>query len=93
MINRLSLLKRIYAYWIAACESWKLAGMATMPADDRERYADKHVLPALKQQTLATTRELSIGRRPYDSSNALIDAVIAYRLPEFRSLSPVTHSL
>ena len=83
MTNRLSLLRRLQAYWIAACESWKLAGMATMPPSEWEEYAEKHVLPSLKQQTLAATLELSIGRRPYDSSNALIDSVIAYRLPEF----------
>ena len=82
-MNRLSPLKRLQAYWIAACESWKLAGMATMPARDRERYAEKHVLPGLKQQALAATFELSIGRRPYRCSNALIDTVIASRLPEF----------
>lgn len=86
MINRLSLLKRIYAYWIAACESWKLAGMAMMPTRDREKYAERHLPPGLKQQTLVAARELSIGRRPYDSSNAVIDAVIASRLPEFLTL-------
>ena len=86
MINRLSLLNRLQAYWIAACESWKLAGMATMPTGNRERYAEKHVHPDLKQQTLAATLELSLGRRPYDSIGALIDAVIANRLPEFRAL-------
>lgn len=86
MVKRLSLLKRIQAYWMAACESWKLAGMATMPIRDREKYADRHVLPDLKQQTLAAALELSIGRRPYDSSNALIDAAIASRFPEFLTL-------
>jgi hypothetical protein len=85
MISRLSLMKRIQAYWIAACESWKLAGMATMPTRDREKYAERHILPGLKQRTLAAALDLSIGRRPYDSSNALIDAVIANRLPEFRA--------
>ncbi|MGH9516771.1 MAG: hypothetical protein ACRD3P_13955 [Terriglobales bacterium] len=80
MINRLSLLRRVLAYWIAACESWKLAGMAIMPNVEREKYIQRHVLPALKQQTLAATFELSAGRRPYDSINMLIDAAIAARL-------------
>lgn len=86
MISRLTLLKRLRAYWIAASESWKLAGLATMPPRDREKYAERHVLPGFKQQTLETALELSIGRRPYDSSNALIDAVIANRLSEFPAL-------
>jgi hypothetical protein len=80
MINRLSLLRRVRAYWIAACESWKLAGMATMPNIEREKYVHRHVMPGLKQQTLAATLELSHGRRPYDSTNMLIDAAIAARL-------------
>jgi hypothetical protein len=81
MINRLSFLRRALAYWIAACESWKLAGMAIMPDRERETYVRRHVLPGLEQQTLAATRELSGGRRPYDSTNMLIDAAIAARLP------------
>jgi hypothetical protein len=68
------------AYWIAACESWKLAGMATMSYLEREKYVQGHVLPGLKQQTLAVARELSAGRRPYDTTNMLIDAAIAARL-------------
>jgi hypothetical protein len=80
MINRLSLIRRVLAYWIAACESWKLAGMAIMSDLERERYVRRHVLPGLQKQTLAATLELSAGRRPYDTTNMLIDAAIAARL-------------
>jgi hypothetical protein len=80
MINQLSFLRRVLAYWIAACESWKLAGMATMPHIEREKYVQRYVLPSLRQQTLEATLALSAGRRPYASTNMLIDAVIAARL-------------
>ena len=86
MNNRWSIVKRIHAYWIAARESWKLAGMATMSSRDREKYAERHALPGLKQQTIAAALELSIRRRPYNFSNALIDAAIARQIPELPAL-------
>jgi hypothetical protein len=83
MINRLSVFRLIHTYWIAACQTWKLSGLAFMSTHEREKYVQRHVLPRLRQQTLAAALELSIGQKPYDSINMLIDAVIASRLPEF----------
>ena len=85
MIRKLSLSKRIYAWWIAVGETRRLAVMATMPIRDLEAYAQKQNLPErLKQQILAVVVELSAGRKPYRSINAVIDAIIETKIPEFR---------
>jgi len=58
--------------------------MATMPIRDMEAYAQRQDLPeSLKQQILAVVVELSAGRKPYQSINAVIDAVIETKIPEF----------
>jgi CheY-like chemotaxis protein len=63
--------------------------MATMPDQAREEYAQKHVLESLKQQTLAASFELSAGRKPYEFINAIVDAAIQARIPEYRGTSRV----
>lgn len=83
-MNQLSIAKRIHILWIALCETWKLAVMATMPVTEREKYAESHVLKHLKQQTLAASLELSGGGRPYHRTNAIVDAVIQSRIPEYQ---------
>ena len=85
MRNKLSLAKRIQVWWIAICETRRISLMATMPIPDRGPYAQTHVLEDLKQPTLAASAELSAGRRPYDSINAIVDAAILARIPEYRA--------
>jgi hypothetical protein len=83
-MSQLSAAKRIHIVWIALCETWKLAVMATMPITEREKYAQSHVLKHLKQQTLAASLELSAGGRPYHCTNAIVDAAIQARIPEYQ---------
>ena len=83
-MNRLSIAKRIQVMWIVLCETWKLAVMATMPVPEREKYAETHVLKHLRQRTLAASHELSVGRRPYHWTNAIVDEAIEARIPEYQ---------
>jgi hypothetical protein len=84
MIKKLPLAKRIHAWWIAVGETRRLAVMATMPIRDMEAYAQRQNLPeSLKQQMLAVVAELSAGRKPYRSINALIDEIIETKIPGF----------
>jgi hypothetical protein len=86
MIRKLSLAKRIHVWWIAVSETRRLAVMATMPIRDMEAYAQKQNLPeSLKQQILAVVVELSAGRKPYRSINAVIDGIIETKVPGFRT--------
>ena len=86
-MGRLSIAQRIHVFWIAFCETWKLAVMATLPLSEREKYAQTHVFEHLKQQTLAASLELSAGRRPYHCTNAIVDAAIQARIPEYQERS------
>lgn len=58
--------------------------MATMPIQDREEYAQKHVPEHLKRQALAVSSELSAGRRPYETVNSIVDAAIQDKIREYR---------
>jgi hypothetical protein len=58
--------------------------MATLPIQEREEYARKHVPECLKARTLAAAMELSAGRRPYAEINAIVDAVIEARVSKIR---------
>jgi hypothetical protein len=86
MIKKLSSVKRIHAWWIAVGETRRLAVMATMPTRDMEAYAQRQDLPeSLKQEILAVVVELSAGRKPYRSINAVIDGIIETKVPGFRT--------
>lgn len=86
MRRKLPLAKRIHVWWIAICETRKLAVMATMPFSAMEAYAQNQELPEhIKQLTLVALVELGAGRRPYRSVHAIIDAAIEMKIPEFRT--------
>ena len=72
-------------WWIVLRETRKLAVMATMPVRDTEAFAQKQALPErIRQLIPATLVDLSAGRRPYASIQAILEAIIERSIPEFR---------
>jgi hypothetical protein len=85
MLDKLPIWTRAHVLWIAICESWKIAVVATLPLSARQEYVRQHVSENLKQPTLAVAHDLSAGRKSYELVHAIIDAAIEAKVPEFLS--------